>query len=61
MNAAEAGRKGGRSRSPRKLAAARRNGFQPVHKVNTEPHQKGSQVLIVPVVPRKDIDCATTA
>ena len=29
MTAAEAGRKGGRSRSAKKLAAIRRNGFQP--------------------------------
>jgi hypothetical protein len=34
MSAAEAGRKGGRSRSAAKLAAARRNGFQPCREDN---------------------------
>jgi hypothetical protein len=29
ITAAEAGRKGGKSRSTKKLAAARKNGFQP--------------------------------
>lgn len=43
MNAAEAGRKGGRSRSARKLAACRRNGFQPVRKM-----QSTTPVVIVP-------------
>jgi len=34
-----AGRKGGQSRSPKKLAAAKRNGFQKVKKENSESEQ----------------------
>ena len=36
-NAIEAGRKGGRSRSPKKLAAAKRNGFQKQYGVTLPP------------------------
>ncbi|MGA7447201.1 MAG: hypothetical protein WBW83_10260 [Terriglobales bacterium] len=44
MTAAEAGRRGGRSRSEKKLEAARKNGFQP-GKVETENERKQTAVL----------------
>lgn len=43
MSAAEAGRKGGKSRSAKKLAACRRNGFQkpaPAEEANPKPAQE---------------------
>lgn len=51
-NPVEAGRKGGQSRSAKKLAACRRNGFQ---KVNPEhvPVRASNPLL---VAPRKDSD-----
>jgi hypothetical protein len=45
ITAAEAGRRGGRSRSAKKLEAARKNGFQPC-KVETENERKQTPVLI---------------
>ncbi len=51
MSAAEAGRKGGLSRSTKKLAAAKRNGFQkvpaaPVQASETKPCCFNTPILI---------------
>ena len=43
----EAGRKGGKSRSVAKLAAARRNGFQP-RKVAVEPAPQTAPLVTAP-------------
>lgn len=51
MTAAEAGRKGGQSRSAAKLEAARKNGFQPCKVLETERRATSAQPLLV--IPRK--------
>ena len=44
ITAAEAGRRGGQSRSPAKVAAARRNGFQPCKKVEPRSLRKRTRL-----------------
>ena len=50
MSAAEAGRKGGQSRSEKKLAAIRRNGFQPCKNVTTTESRDVQKVNSTPVL-----------
>jgi hypothetical protein len=54
-NPVEAGRKGGQSRSAKKLAACRRNGFQ---KVTTQPSNAENLRASIPLLftARKDSD-----
>jgi len=52
MNASEAGRKGGQSRSPRKLAAARRNGFQPVQRIDLDLRQMVADGILLGLADR---------
>ena len=47
ITAAEAGRRGGLSRSAKKLEACRKNGFQPC-KVETETEHKQTPALFAP-------------
>jgi hypothetical protein len=49
MTAAEAGRKGGQSRSARKLAAIKKNGFQPCKPVEVDAQKATNFVAPKPV------------
>jgi len=61
MSASEAGRKGGLSRSAKKLAAAKKNGFQPSAAVSKSPEPEApaeskatAATLLIPALPPKE-------
>lgn len=55
-NPVEAGKKGGKSRSPAKLAAARRNGFQKFYDTNADEIMRQLKPQLLVAMDSKDAD-----